>query len=333
MSDSESMLSDFTLSDGVPGKCSSQTVRSEKRKPNENRKEPTIKVIRQVTKGIKSFTSMIKYSQDTLWIGDDKFDVMKHVKLTGDNIQVISKIGIPVYDIAVTSDNNLLLSLLGETKLRLFNVNTGQGSDCRYNVASMWTWGIHVTKDQKVIIGAASTPFVHECRKVVIVMDEQGNRLTQYEHDNKNKPLFTLPHRITSTSNGNIWVVDHVELYGNGRVVMLQQTRSNVQIYDGHPDINSANKPFDPQDILTSPEDNIIVTDRNNHTLHILDHDGVIITYIKTDDVGIREPSSLTLSEPGYFYIGCEFYMKAANYEHVNAKLYEVQYSGFEEIK
>ena len=71
MSDSESMLSDLTLSDGVQGICSSQTFGSEKRDPKENRKEPSIKVIRHITKGIKSFTSLIKYSHDSLWLGDD----------------------------------------------------------------------------------------------------------------------------------------------------------------------------------------------------------------------------------------------------------------------
>ncbi|CAG2227883.1 unnamed protein product [Mytilus edulis] len=72
-------------------------------------------------------------------------------------------------------NNNLLLSLLGDTKLRMFNVKTGQGLDSRYNVASMWTWGINVTMDQKVIIGAASTPFVHECRR----------EINCQEHDNQ----------------------------------------------------------------------------------------------------------------------------------------------------
>ncbi|CAC5358515.1 unnamed protein product [Mytilus coruscus] len=263
---------------------------------------------------------MINYSHDSLWIGDDKFDIIKHVKLTKDNIQVISQFGIPVYDMTITSHNNLLLSVLGDTKLRLLNVKTGQRSDSNYNVAPFLTFGIRVTNEQRVIIGAVTPTLLPGiCRKVVIVIDEHGNHLTQYEHGRNNKPLFRLPHRITSTSNG--------------RVIVLHQTGSIVQTYEGHQDINSRNISFDPQDILTTPGETVVIADCNNHTLQILDHDGVIITYIKTDDVGIGSPSSLTQSGLGYFYIGCAFYMKSTTYEHVKAKLYEVQYSGFEEIE
>ncbi|CAC5358520.1 unnamed protein product [Mytilus coruscus] len=161
---------------------------------------------------------------------------------------------------AVTSDNNLLLSVFSDTKLRLLNVKTGQMSDSRYNVEPLWTFGIHITKDQRVYIGAVRPPlYPGICRK----------------------PLFKLPHRVTSTSYGNIWVEDNVQLPVKGSVIVLQQTGSIVQIFDGYLDINSRNRSFDPQDILKTPGDNVVVVDCNNHTLQILDHDGVFLTYIR----------------------------------------------------
>ncbi|CAC5408262.1 UTP6 [Mytilus coruscus] len=96
-------------------------------------------------------------------------------------------------------------------------------------------------------------------------MDETGNRVREYEHDSNNKPLFSLPRRIvTSTSNGNIWVVDLYDKSFRGRVVVLGQAGNIVQIYTGHPDVN-----------------------------------------FQTNDEGMMFPYSLALSGPAQFYIGC----------------------------
>ncbi|CAC5408261.1 unnamed protein product [Mytilus coruscus] len=225
---------------------------------------------------------------------------------------------------AVTSSNNSLLSVVGDPRLKLLNGSTRQISDSKYNVAPLWTCGIHVTRDQKVVVGAVTTGtlFMGTGSQMVIVMDEKGIRVKQYELDNNKKPLFTFPYRITSTGDGNICVVDVLDSSYRGRVVVLGQAGNIVQIYNGHHDVNSPEKPFRPSGIVTTPANNIVVADCDNHTLHILSCAGAVFIYIMTDDVGIRFPYSLALSGQGHLYIGC------ATTDSVKAKLYQVQYSG-----
>lgn len=315
--ESEKKLSNFTLANIVLGKLNSlKSGATEK---------PEIKVFKTFSSNVKFISSVISSPDDSVWIVDFSAKVLQQVKLTGDNIQVISQCKIPIYDMAVTSSNNVLLSVIGAPRLKLLNGNTRQISDSKYNVAPLWTCGIHVTRDRKVIIGAVTTGtlFMDTGRQMVIVINEEGTRVKQYELDNNKKPLFTFPYRITSTSNGNICVVDVLDKSYRGRVVVLAEAGNVVQIYNGHPDVNSLKKTFRPSGIVTTPGNNIVVADCDNHTLHILSCDGAIFTYIRTDDVGIRFPYSLALSGQGHLYIGC------ASTDSDKAKLYQVQFSGF----
>ncbi|XP_052071261.1 uncharacterized protein LOC127709669 [Mytilus californianus] len=290
--------------------------------------KPTIKVTRKYTTDFRQIYAMVSCSYDSLWISDLLQNVMKNVKLKKDNIQIITEFNIPVYDMTTNSNNNLLVSVSDESRLKILTKGSGQISRSKYNVEPLCTWGIHVTMNQKIIIGAKTPRSGYRTgSRLVIVMDETGNNLQKYEHDKNNKLLFTLPYRITSTSNGNIWVVDVFDEDGSGRVVVLGQTGNIIRIYNGNPDVNSKERPFNPTCILTTPADNIIVADCLNHALHILNSEGTFVLYIRTDDEGIRLPHALALSGQGHFYIGCST-PKRSPYS-VKANLYQVKYSGF----
>ncbi|CAC5358516.1 unnamed protein product [Mytilus coruscus] len=292
--ETEIKLSKLALSRVAPGKVDpyqfAVEVKEEQRKPN-------VKVTRQFTTDLTNIDTVISHSDDTVWIADRVNKTMKHSKLTKDNIQVISKVRTHVFDMSINTDNGVLLSVGGEW-VKLLNEGPVRISNSNCNVAPLRTFGIHATKDWKVITGAVThgSAFTGTGRRVVIVMDEKGNHEKIYEHDRDNKPLFTFPRRITGTSNGNICVIDKLDTSHRGRVVFLGPAGNILHIYTGHPDINSNDSPFRPSGILTTSSDNIIVADFHNHTLHILNCNGVTITYIRTDYLGIMEPFSLCLS-------------------------------------
>ncbi|XP_063446558.1 uncharacterized protein LOC134726090 [Mytilus trossulus] len=326
--ETENKLKKLALSKTIPSTTNVPQFESENREVSKQKTEPNIEITRHFTVDLRNIHTVISYSEGLLWISDASNKVIQNVKLTNENTQVLSEFNINVYDIAINSTNNLLLSVVGETRLQLRNDENEEISYSEYNVAPLLTCSIHVTRDNKVIIGAKTQPNEQSAkRKVVIVMDEKGNNIKQYEHDDNNQPLFTFPDRLTSTNNGNICVVDELDASGRGRVIVLGQTGNIVQIYTGHPNVNSKDRPFTPIDILTTPADNLIVTDCNNSSLHILNSNGTIITTISTADVGISLPYSLALSVPGFFYIGCATLDSSPHFER--AKLFEVQYSGF----
>ncbi|XP_052081749.1 uncharacterized protein LOC127719567 [Mytilus californianus] len=263
----------------------------------------------------------------SMWMGDSVRSKLQHVKLRDNRTEVITSLNTKIYGIAKTHSNNILVTT-DETKLKLINTMTGQITDSRYDGTPLDPTCIHVTSDHKVIIGAYSggKPYSATGRRVVVVMNQEGKQLKEYEHDKHNKRSFSLPAHITSTSNGNICVVDHSNNNGIGRVVVISPGGDILGTYTGHPDVNTGEKPFKPIEIITTPSDNIVVTDVSNHLLHILTDQGQNITYYNLRDMGILGPYSLALSTTGTIYIGCV--NKAGSPDTTKAKLYELEYSG-----
>ncbi|XP_071145453.1 uncharacterized protein [Mytilus edulis] len=267
-------------------------------------------------------------SDGSMWMGDQTRSKLQHVKLRENRTEVITSLNSKIYGMAKTHSNNFLVKTQGETKLKLINTMTGQMTDSRYDVTPLLPTCIHVTSDHRFIIGAKTggKAFPATGRRVVVVMDQEGKQLKEYEHDNHNKRLFSYPYCITTSSNGNICVVDHLDNDYRGRVVVLSPGGDVLGTYTGHPDVNTREKLFKPHGILTTPSDNIVVTDVNYHLLHLLTDQGQSITYYNLSDMGILGPHSLSLSTSGTIYIGCV--SKAGSPETTKAKLYELEYSG-----
>ncbi|XP_052065085.1 uncharacterized protein LOC127704890 [Mytilus californianus] len=285
-----------------------------------------IKVDTKFVTDLSRIYSLVYCQDDSVWIADNR-NTVQHIKIEQNKIDVISRFNMIVWDMAITSTNDILISD-GGTLLKMMNAGTGQITHTIYDIAPLTTCRIHITRDDRVIIGAIPSGkiFPAKGKRVVIMMDLRGNHLTEFEYDKTNKPLFTYPYRITTTSHGNICVVDKLDETRRGRVIILGQSGQVVQIYTGHPDVNTEDRPFKPSDILTTPLDNVIVADSKNHALHILQSDGQIITYYRVNHIGIRGLYSLALSTPGHFYIGN--YTSDGSQEN-KAKLYELKYSGF----
>ncbi|CAC5402751.1 unnamed protein product [Mytilus coruscus] len=157
-------------------------------------------------------------------------------------------------------------------------------------------------------------------------MDQRGNHLKEYEHDGNNKTLFTCHLSVTSSSNGNIFIVDWLDAGGRGRVVVLGQGGDVLQIYSGNLNINTERKPFKPRSLLTMASESIIVTDMDIHTLYILNSLGQFIIYYTLLDIEIKLPQSLALSSSGHLYIGCT--CKHGSQDTYKAKFYELEYFG-----
>ncbi|XP_063404556.1 tripartite motif-containing protein 2-like [Mytilus trossulus] len=157
-------------------------------------------------------------------------------------------------------------------------------------------------------------------------MDQSGNHLIEYETDINNKPLFTLPTYVTSTSSNNICVVDRLLKNAKGRIVVIGQEGNIKGIYTGHDDVNTEDKPFIPLGILVTQSDNILVVDWAVSVVRILNSDGEFISYLNVYNLGIQYPHSIALSTPGKLYIGCG--RGEESLKNDKAKLYEVEYSG-----
>ncbi|VDI23141.1 Hypothetical predicted protein [Mytilus galloprovincialis] len=291
--------------------------------------EIKLEIFKEYTTDLTYIQFIAVCSDGSMWMGDSLKSKLQHVKLRENRTEVITSINTKINGMAKTHSNNILVTTTGETKLKLINTMTWEITDTRYDVKPLYPTCIHVTRDHRVIIGAWSGGKVFPAtgRSVVVVMDQEGKQLQEYEHDKHTKGLFTYPGRVTCTSNGNICVVDLLDKDGRGRVVVLSPGGDILGTYTGHPDVNTEEKPFIPIGILTTPSDNIVVTDMNNHLLHILTIQGQSITYYNLHDMDILHPYSLDLSTSGTIFIGCV--NKTNSPDTTKAKLYELKFSGF----
>ncbi|XP_063447045.1 uncharacterized protein LOC134726568 [Mytilus trossulus] len=284
-------------------------------------------IYKEFTTDLTSIHFIAVCSDGSMWIGDGTRSKLQHVKLKKNRTEVITSLNTENYGMAKHLSNNILV-VTNETKLKLINTMTGQMTDSRYDVKPLDPTCIHVTSDHTVIIGAypGGRALPVTGRRVVMVMDQEGKQLKAYEHNKHKKRLFSYPRCVTTASNSNICVVDWLDNDSRGRVVVLSPGGDILGTYTGHPDVNTEEKPFKHRGILTTPFDNIVVTETNNHLLHLLTDQGQSITYYNLGDMGILGPNSLTLSTTGTIYIGCANLIGSP--DTTKAKIYELEYSG-----
>ncbi|CAG2226307.1 ABC1 [Mytilus edulis] len=190
-------------------------------------------LVKTYTTDIRSIHFLTELSDQTLLISDNQSEVLQHVKLEETNAKVIANFTIQIFGMAVSPSGDILVST-GDTILKVFDIKTGKMTDSLYSVHPFKSCAIHVNQDQRVIIGVRSSEADVGAtgRCVVIVMDQEGNCLMEYEHDNNKIPLFTHPANITSTKDGNICVLDIMLCHTDetGRIVVLAPRRCHTDI-------------------------------------------------------------------------------------------------------
>ncbi|XP_063418750.1 uncharacterized protein LOC134701531 [Mytilus trossulus] len=293
----------------------------------ENHKDKMIRIeaIREYITELPIVNQILQSSENTFWIHSSVYPkTIQKVTLEPDSsLKVLLEVKDYAYCTALTRNGDLLVSDL-TSNLKILNENTKKLTISKYNFQSYIVKSIHINRENQLIVGAVKKlPIDYSVsgEGVVMVMDMYGNHQVKYEFDKNNEPLLTNPMHITTTKNGNIFIIDRTTGDFRGRVVTLEKG-TVVNIYSGHADINSKNHPFKPQTIEATPNDNIIVSDTFNNTLHILDNCGHLLFYCNTMEAGVMGPYSMAFIEPGKLLIGCATTLISAN--NPNAKIYEV---------
>lgn len=182
----------------------------------------------------------------TLWMTDNINKVLLHIALEDDNVKVLSRMSsIKIGGLLVDISGNIIVSTL-KTSLKVINESTQKLTNSVFDTTPCITTHIHITKDQNVLISARSSS---GRRSLLIEIDGARKVLTVYENDSTSSSLFTQPYRVTSTSNGNIFVVDSLDKQFRGRVVVIGKTGNIERIYSGHHDVNTKGNPFTPIDM------------------------------------------------------------------------------------
>ncbi|XP_076099230.1 uncharacterized protein LOC143068810 [Mytilus galloprovincialis] len=284
--------------------------------------EPNISLVvsKEYQSEIPAIVFLRPCADNSYWICNTKQNMLQKVKPDGAKLNKIFQNEIKVYGLAVLSSNDVLL-VTDAPRPKQLTYTTGKLTDTVYDIAPFLLITIYITSDNKVVVGGVISKLE---RGAVFVMNEQGEHESVYENDQYNQPILNYPKRITSTRNGNLFVVDCSQTCSSGRVVVLEKGGDITNVFTGHLDINK-DRPFKPRDIVTTAMDNVVVKSLNDPCLYILNNQGYPVTYYNTCNIGIIYAYSLAFNTSGQLCIGCSIAEGSTN----KAKMYEVNISGF----
>lgn len=213
---------------------------------------------------------------------------------------------------------------------RLRNNGTFENISLSLTNDKLMFYSIHAANDNDIIVGFTntqrnSTGFL-ELRDI-----NYASKVRRVECDcGSDKKLFTLPKKITTDINGDIFVID--QLAYSKRVVSIGKWGQSKWTYSGHQSLNRVSSAeeeevqvledakrnfnfrfrehedkegdFFPNDIVTTSSGLVLVSEKTTNAIHVLSKDGQFICNCLSDGV-IIAPVSICFNKKGQLMIGC----------------------------
>ena len=261
-------------------------------------------VVNSYTTDLSGIDNIITVDDKSTWVNDDNKEVLRQINIDNDNITTTKQISCDIFDMTLTSNNDILLSVGSDIKLL---TKSGEIKPFSSVSSSLFTLGIHVTSDNYIIVGVTERgdPYslTDKSTRALLIFGMDGKQQHTYQYDSNKHRLFTLPNRITTNNNKDIVVVDSTS-DDTGRVVVVGGEEGLRWTYTGHSKINVTTQ-FDPRDVVTTAAGHIIVCDFDTHSLHVLSEQGDILTCKVMEDMAIKYHLSLDIDMRGQLWVGC----------------------------
>ncbi|XP_052102874.1 uncharacterized protein LOC127736396 [Mytilus californianus] len=244
------------------------------------------------------------------------------IRLLKESIKVLQELDIECSDFALGSKDEIYYGQFRASELKVLSI--GGITNTVFSTSPMIILGLHINNDNEIILGLREQgppfPVTEFCTRQIVVFDENNKRKLTIEYDQKSKKLFSYIDRISTDSYYNIYAIDLFENL-EGRLVALERSGGIKFIYNGHKSINTPQTPFNPNGIVITKTNTIIVSDKNNHSLHALNTEGELIGLQTVTDLGIKRPLSLCMDSEGFLLIGCN----SSSIEAGDAKIHVVK--------
>jgi hypothetical protein len=265
-----------------------------------------LEVVNSYTTDLSGINNIITVDDKSTWVNDYTKEVIRQINIDNDNITTTKKISCSIYDMTLTSNNDILLSDGYSSDIKLLT-KSGEIKPFFSVSSSLFTLGIHVTSDNNIIVGVTEpgnlyTP-TDKSTRALLIFGMDGKQQHTYQYDSNKHRLFTLPQRITTNNNKDIVVIDGTS-DDTGRVMVVGWEGGLRWTYTGNSKINVTTQ-FDPFDVVTTTAGHIIVCDYKTHALHVLSEQGDILTCKVMEDTGIKYPLSLDIDMRGQLWVGC----------------------------
>ena len=281
------------------------------------------RVCKSYVSNLPKVDKIVTLDDKTAWISYPTEKALRQIAIgINDKIQIKKNISTKIYDMALTSHGDILLSMYESSEVKLL---TKSGEIKPFlSVENLFPLGIHVNRDNSILLGLKVKETADDiklknagCSKI-LKCGMDGKKKQSYECEKHEERLFTAPHRITTNINKDIVIIDKILEDGykdankdndeiNGRIVVLGKEGDLKWTYLGHPHINySETHSFSPCDIVTTSVGHVIVADLMTSALHVLSRQGDLLTCKLMGDKGVVNPHSLCFDTRGQIWIGCD---------------------------
>ncbi|KAK3100162.1 hypothetical protein FSP39_015590 [Pinctada imbricata] len=181
-----------------------------------------------------------------------------------------------------------------------------------YNSDPFIPLGIHISLAMKVVFVGFTDSFSRNLteksrrfvKTFVIQKTEMKEKKKIFEKTANGERLLRYPYRLTyNNSNNTLCVVDQTS-DKSGRVVVLDvdPARGIVGSFEG---LQIPPTTFDPRGICVNSAGQILVTDTNNHSVHLLTSEARYIRTMFSYESGFQFPRAVAINEKE-LWIGCQ---------------------------
>ncbi|VDI07017.1 Hypothetical predicted protein [Mytilus galloprovincialis] len=198
---------------------------------------------------------------------------------------------------------------------------------------------IHISKENRLLIGMSFDDAIKTSTDKAIIevftldgkmmsaktIFNSGNKflingsVTGCATFNDESETFT---RKENSNKGTICYIDYNDKSHCGRLIKLNLNRDIQWEYRGNRIINHEKNSFNPCSMVVTGQDNIVVADLNQSSLHIIQPNGLLLTLVDLTLVGLQGPELLTIDGDGHLWIKTLI-------DTENGKLSELTFSGF----
>ena len=183
-----------------------------------------LEVVNSYTTDLSGIYNIITVDDKSTWVNDNNKQVIRQINVNNDNIKTTKQISCEIFDMTLTSNNDILLSVGNSSTSDIKRLTKSGKIKPFLSVSPLLPLGIHVTSDSNIIVGVREPgdPYTltDKSTRALFIFGMNGKQQHTYQYDSNKHRLFTRPRRITTNNNKDIVVVDRTSR-DTGRVVVV----------------------------------------------------------------------------------------------------------------
>lgn len=254
----------------------------------------------QVLTSMKKEASLVSaVNTDQAWVADNGDNILHLVSSTG-QVFKMQKTDFDIFDFTTTSSGTIYVTADDGKDVKLLNkdsnefikiIDTGPESTLR-----LYTYGVCVSKDEEILVA-----LFRKGESKVVRFSTSGEILQsiQYHPDGKTQLFYHPMYLVENIVNSDICVID---CFSHVTVV---DKLGNLRFKYAGPNMEVKENKFLFSYIVTDRFGNILVSEFDTSSIHLIDKDGNFIQYLLTSKNGLEKPRGMSIDNSDNLWICC----------------------------